>query len=95
MGIEATERLRNLIEGKWVEIESDGPDMDDQFGYLLRYVYLNGNLVNYVMLREGFATIATRDSGIKLRKELDQAQHAAQNDGLGLWSHCEGRLPDG
>jgi micrococcal nuclease len=66
---EATEFVRNLIEGQYVWLEIDG-DEEDRFGRLRRYVWLtypeNPNyentirqyMINAKLLEQGFAELA-------------------------------------
>ncbi len=57
-GAEATARNRQLVEGMIVELEKDVSETD-QFGRLLRYVYVNGVMVNELLVLEGYAQVAT------------------------------------
>ena len=51
----ARERLSSLIEGKGVALERDAENRD-QYGRLLRYIFLNGENMNIKMVREGLAS---------------------------------------
>jgi len=53
-GIEATVRNRELVEGKDIELVSEGEDRD-KFGRLLRHVFIDGTFVNAQLVWEGFA----------------------------------------
>ena len=53
-GIEATNRNRELVENKKVELVSEGPNRD-QYGRLLRHVFIDGTFVNSQLVWEGFA----------------------------------------
>lgn len=58
-GYEATEFNRTLVEGKMVYLEKDVSETD-RYGRLLRYVWLaNGRMVNDVLVRDGYAEVAT------------------------------------
>ena len=51
---EAADFLRNLTEGKPVVLESEGPDRD-QYGRLLRHVYINNESVRKLMLERNLS----------------------------------------
>ena len=53
-GQEATEANRRLVEGKSVRLERDTSETD-QYGRLLRYIYVGDTFVNEVLVREGWA----------------------------------------
>jgi len=81
---EATSRLTEMILGQTVTLESDTTD-SDQYGRLLRYVHLGDELINTVMVEEGLAIARRYEPDTARANELDQAQDAAQQAGLGLW----------
>lgn len=67
-----------------VEIERDGVDVDDA-GRLLRYVYVDGEMVNKAMLEGGYAVVAGFPAAFIQRESFTQAEAAAQHDGRGFW----------
>lgn len=91
-GSAATARNRELVEGKLVRISKDVSDRD-QYGRLLRYVYVydqQGNevLVNFVLVQEGFAHASAHPPDVKLQSLLEQAQENARTQKVGLWKQC-------
>lgn len=86
-GDEATERNRDLVEGRVVALETDVSDRD-RFGRLLRYVYVDGVMVNELLVREGFATVSTYPPDVKYQERFLAAQTAARQAEAGLWSAC-------
>ncbi|MDI6885900.1 MAG: thermonuclease family protein [archaeon] len=68
---EATNRLKELIEGKTVTLEKDIEDKD-QYERLLRYIYIDDTFVNLEMVREGYANVTlslqTRNIQTNLKK---------------------------
>jgi micrococcal nuclease len=86
-GPEATERNRQLVEGKRVKLEADKTDMD-RYDRLLRYVWIEDVLINEVMVREGFAESEAYPPDIKHQLRLDVAEVTAQVNQVGLWSAC-------
>ena len=65
LGRRSYEFVRNLVEGKYVNIELDVEEYD-QYGRLLAYVYLkDGTFVNAKIVEEGFASLLTFPPNIK------------------------------
>jgi len=87
-GSEAAARNRQLVEGKWVEMETDGPNLDSRFGYYQRYIFVDGQLVNVVLLREGYARTSSDVYSLRLASELLQAQEMARTENIGVWRQC-------
>ncbi|MDA0352478.1 MAG: lamin tail domain-containing protein [Chloroflexi bacterium] len=82
---EATARLSLLVAGGEVRLDRDGSDRD-QFGRLLRYVYVGDTLVNDVMVREGYALAVRYEPDTAMAAQLASAQAAAAAAGRGLWA---------
>ncbi|MBM4421424.1 MAG: thermonuclease family protein, partial [Chloroflexi bacterium] len=53
-GAEATAANMRLVEGRTVELEKDVSETDS-FDRLLRYVYVDGRLLNEILVSDGFA----------------------------------------
>ena len=85
---EATERNRALVLDRTVYMERDVSEVD-RFGRLLRYVYLeNGDLINEVLVLEGFAEAVAYSPDVRHQQRLAAAQTLARAAGRGLWSAC-------
>lgn len=84
---EATQKTRSLLTGKEVILEKDISDTD-KYGRLLRYVYLGGEMVNDLLVRDGFAKIATFPPDIKNAKIFLASEKIARENNAGLWSAC-------
>jgi len=84
MGKEASNRNKELVEGKWVRLERDISDTD-KYGRWLRYVYVDDQFVNELLLQEGFATVVTYPPDVKYTEVFRQAERSARDAGLGLW----------
>ncbi|MEL1135395.1 thermonuclease family protein [Desulfitobacterium sp. THU1] len=80
----SAEFTRGLLEGKEVEIELDVEERD-QYDRLLAYVYLNGEMVNKVLLREGHATVTTYPPNVKYVEDFMALQKEAQSQRKGIW----------
>lgn len=86
-GEEASARNRALVEGRVVDLETDVSNRD-RYGRLLRYVYLDGVMVNEQLVQEGYATVSTFPPDVKYQDRFLAAQRAARDAGIGLWSAC-------
>ncbi|MBI2908325.1 MAG: thermonuclease family protein [Chloroflexi bacterium] len=83
-GQEATEANRALVDGKVVRLEKDVSETD-KYGRLLRYVYVEGLLVNAELVRLGFAQMATYPPDVKYQDCFRALQREAREAGRGLW----------
>jgi micrococcal nuclease len=82
---EATQANANLVAGQTVILVKDVSETD-QFGRLLRYVYLtNGTMVNAELVRQGYAQVATYPPDVRHQDLFSQLQETARNSGAGLW----------
>jgi endonuclease YncB( thermonuclease family) len=84
-GLEALEFNRRLVEGQQVQLEKDQQDTDDS-GRLLRYVYVDNQMVNEALLQQGLARAILVPPNTKYGARLQQAEQTAREAGLGLWS---------
>ncbi len=83
---EATEANRSLVEGQIVELEQDITNTD-QYGRLLRYVYLpNGTLVNAEIVKLGLAGAKAYPPDIKYQEMIASCETAAVEARIGLWA---------
>ena len=83
-GREASERNRQLVQGKTVGLEKDISETDD-FGRLLRYVWVDGEMVNASLVREGYAIASTYPPDVKHQELFLGLQQEARDAGRGLW----------
>jgi micrococcal nuclease len=82
---EAGNRNKELVEGRTVFLETDVSETD-QFGRLLRYVYLEDmQMVNEVLVAEGLALASPSLPDVRHEDRLSVAQLQARNAGRGLW----------
>jgi len=98
IGIDAPEReqkpfaesalagLRSLVEvGDTIQLE---PDVDprDQYDRVLAYAWRSGRMVNWRMVREGWAVPITVSPNVQYVDYFRSARDAARKDGRGLWA---------
>ncbi|MDD5600174.1 MAG: thermonuclease family protein [Candidatus Humimicrobiaceae bacterium] len=81
---EAKEALEIIVLGKKVLLEKDVSERD-QYGRLLRYVYMGDLFVNLEMLKRGFANVYTYPPDVKYMNEFLEAERYARENNLGLW----------
>lgn len=84
-GPEATKRNASLVDGKSVELEPDGQDRD-QYGRLLRHVWVGGQMVGLVLLKEGYADVEPFPN--RYRYDFMRARDVAVALRRGLWGAC-------
>lgn len=86
-GVEASNRNKQLVEGKMVRLEKDISETD-KYGRLLRYVYVGDNFVNLTLVQEGYAHSYTYPPDVKYQDQFVEAQRTAREQNKGLWGSC-------
>ena len=81
---EATERLRELVEGEEVILERDRENRD-RYDRLLRYIYFDDLFINLILVEEGFARAYPYDHNLRYEDEFAEAEEIARENGLGIW----------
>ena len=86
---EATEANRQLVDGQSVILVQDVSETD-QYGRLLRYVYLSdGTFVNAELLRQGMARLVTFPPDVAQQVYFGKLQEEARTASRGLWARNE------
>lgn len=80
---EAKDYLTNLVEGKAVEVEFESMG---SYGRPNAYIYIDGDLVNKLMIQEGYGRYAGRKKSSSLG--MQQAYEDAKVSKKGLWGAC-------
>jgi len=83
-GPEATEANRRLVAGRRVRLERDVSDRD-RFDRLLRYLYVDGVMVNAELVREGFARVLVYPPDTRYTTCFSALEGEAREAGRGLW----------
>jgi len=86
-GEEASAYNQDLVEGKVVAIEADVADKD-QYDRLLRYVWLEDEMINKKLVAEGYAYASSYPPNVKYQTQFKLAQQQAREQNLGLWAEC-------
>ena len=89
-GKEASNKNRELVEGKEVKLIKDVSETD-KYGRILRYVYIGDVFVNDYLVRQGYAHSYSYPPDIKHQDQFKQAEEEARNNKRGLWvdNTCE------
>ena len=82
---EATARNKELVEGKTIELQRGDRDQDE-YGRLLRYVYVDGVFVNAELIAQGYAKAYIFDPDDRYSQILVQLEQYAKMKNRGLWS---------
>ena len=91
----ATQTLANLIPvGSEVLIEPD-IEATDQYGRILGYIWSGGGMVNWTMVRAGYAVVLTYPPNVQYVDWFESAEITARSEFAGLWGidgfECEPR----
>lgn len=82
---EATAKNKDLVEGRTVELQRGKRDQDE-YGRLLRYVYVDGIFVNAELVAQGYATAYIFDPDDRYSQILVQLEQYAKTRERGLWA---------
>jgi micrococcal nuclease len=75
-----------LVENKEVEMEKDVSETD-KYGRLLRYLWIDGMMVNEELIKNGWAEVSTFPPDIKYLERLQNEQVRAKLNNLGIWGN--------
>lgn len=89
-GKEASNYVKNLVNGNFVAIEKDSTQSTyDKYNRLLAYVYIkideNIFMLNKKIIEDGYAYEYTYSVPYKYQKEFKEVQKYAKENELGLW----------
>ncbi len=81
---EASDRNRELVGGKTVELQRGNRDKD-VYGRLLRYVFIEGVFINAELVAEGYAAAYIFDHEERFSRVLLQLEQYARLSKHGIW----------
>ena len=85
-GSQATRELANLMAASSeVRLERDA-EARDQYGRVLAYVWGDGQMLNWILVRAGYAVVLTYPPNVQYVDWFTAAQEAAQQESAGLWA---------
>ncbi len=82
---EAKDRMTDLVLLKNVTLERDEVNKD-RYRRSLRYVYVDGGMVNLQMVREGLAVVYIISPNEKYSSDFESAESAAHDEGGCVWT---------
>lgn len=91
-GVAAKDFNRRSVSGREVKLEFD-EDKKDKYGRLLAYIYIDGDMLNERMVREGYALVYTFPPNLRYYDLLIEAQIDARNNKRGFWASMPDMLP--
>ena len=91
-GKEASNKTKELLEGKEIILQKDVSETD-KYGRLLRFIYLplpDGKIlfIDDYLIREGYAHVLTIPPDVKHSDQFLEAQREARDNRKGLWGRC-------
>ena len=82
--MQATSANQALVNGKKVLLVKDVSETDE-YGRLLRYVFVGDIFVNHELVKQGYALAATFPPDVSCSELFANAQNQAQSESVGLW----------
>lgn len=82
----ASEYTSELLTGKTVQLEYD-TEITDTYGRTLAYVYLDGEMVNEMLLQKGLARTMTIPPNTKYADRFLAAEQEANQNAYGFWKN--------
>lgn len=85
-GSAATAALTSMLHtGETIQLERD-VDLRDRYGRLLAYAWRDGRMLNWQMVRDGWAVVLTIAPNVQFVDAFVAAQHRAREERRGLWA---------
>ncbi|KIL45218.1 thermonuclease family protein [Jeotgalibacillus soli] len=84
-GPEASAFTEENLDGQEIELELDVSERD-RYGRVLAYIWLDGELFNEELVRQGLARVAIYPPDIKYVDRFEEVQKEAQHAAVGIWS---------
>lgn len=88
-GKEASNALKEVLDGEEVTLEKNPAEDRDKYGRLLRYVEMDGVDIGASMIEEGFAYSYKQYPHPRL-EEYNALEKEAREENRGLWGTCNG-----
>ena len=87
-GSEASSRTKELLEtASVIEIMLDKGNAKDKYDRFLAYVFIDGELLQDILVREGLARVAyVHEPSTTYLQQLEQSQEQAKEQEIGIWS---------
>jgi len=84
-------QLSAQILGELIPVDSEvalerDVEARDQYDRALGYIWTDAGLVNWILVRTGYAVVLTYPPNVQYVESLEAAQRAARDDAVGLWA---------
>ncbi|MBU0708178.1 thermonuclease family protein [Patescibacteria group bacterium] len=83
-GQEASNKNKELVHNKEIEMEKDVSEVD-KYSRLLRYIWVGNVFVNDYLVRQGYANSSTYPPDVKYQEQFNEAEREARENNRGLW----------
>lgn len=98
-GDEARELNRRLVQDREIEIRYDEDQCFDFFGRVLGYVYVDGRMVNEILVERGYGRVLierpeSHPGSYEHEFDFCDLEQRAFEARLGLWGVCPGAEPE-
>lgn len=80
----ASDFTKNLLENQKVSLEFDVAERD-RYGRLLAYVYLDDEMINETLLKEGMAKVTVFQPNVKYVDRFRELEKEARDNKIGIW----------
>ena len=87
-GPEASAKMKELLTGESVTLDTKPDEDKDDYGRFLRYVILDGKDIGALMLGEGYAKSLCRAFPHPKCGEYDRLEQLARSEKRGRWGVC-------
>lgn len=88
LGKVASEYTKSQLEGKEITLELDIQERD-KYGRILAYAYINDEMFNKILLKEGYAQLMTISPNVKYADEFVALQKQARESQKGIWFNIQ------
>ncbi|MGL9923233.1 thermonuclease family protein [Enterococcus sp. DIV1758] len=87
-GLESSKRTKELLStASEITFEYDSGNKTDRYGRVLGYIFVDGTLLQKILVSEGLARVAyVKEPNTKYLLELEEEQEKAKKESLGIWS---------
>ncbi|MCE5039448.1 thermonuclease family protein [Staphylococcus auricularis] len=87
-GQEASDRTSELLNNaNDIKVEFDVGEKKDKYGRYLGYIYVDGEMLNNILVREGLAKVAyVYPPNTRHLDTLEESQEKAKEEEIGIWS---------
>jgi micrococcal nuclease len=81
----ATRALSGLLKHATVVALERDIELRDRYGRMLAYVWADGLMMNWALVRQGWAVVLTYPPNVQYVDWFTKAQRLAREEGVGLW----------